>query len=510
MTANGPDPAWGPPPSADRVRHRPSHAAYLAAAVGALVLVLALVGPLLAVRFLLPTIGRAVGGGPVAAGAGVGDPYFPDYGSAGYDALHYAIDLDWDVDRHSLQATTTITARATEALQSFFVDLALTVESVEVDGRPATFGRDGFQDVLITPSVPIATDTQFTVVITYSGRPQDVERKGVARPVYVDGDEVVIAGEPESAAWWFPSDDHPSDPATVDLHVTVPTGTEVVSIGELVSRDTDADPATATWHWRSSDPVATYLIMLGIGQYELRESEADDRQVVYAVSERLSDTDRRAAFAALERTPTIIAELETTFGAYPFGQVGGFVPASGLWFDGLENQTRPTYKASSIISARFSTELLVHELSHMWFGDHVTLRQWDDLFDSEAYASWSAWEYADRKGGASADDELRSTYDYYKTRRGFWRITMIDPGRDHLFDAVYLRGPMTLQALRNVIGDPAFFRLTEDWAQTPGDRSLEQWMVKAQSVTARDLTPFFDAWIYGDTAPADTASNGLR
>ena len=87
---------------------------------------------------------------------------------------------------------------------------------------------------------------------------------------------------------------------------------------------------------------------------------------------------------------------------------------------------------------------------------------------------------------------------------------MIDPGRSHLFDAVYVRGPMTLQALRNVICDETFFRFTREWAQAPGSRSLEEWMAAAQAATTVDLDPFFQAWIYSRGAPARTPENGFR
>ena len=60
----------------------------------------------------------------------------------------------------------------------------------------------------------------------------------------------------------------------------------------------------------------------------------------------------------------------------------------------------------------------------------------------------------------------------------FWTVTMIDPGPDKLFDTVYTRGPMTLQALHNVIGDRAFDGLVRGWAQGGGARSLEDFMVR--------------------------------
>jgi aminopeptidase N len=150
-----------------------------------------------------------------------------------------------------------------------------------------------------------------------------------------------------------------------------------------------------------------------------------------------------------------------------------------------------------------------HELTHSWFGDNVTVRQWNDIFDNEGYASWGQWAYVAGTGGEPPNDELNRAYDALKNKPDFWRITMIDPGRDHLFDAVYERGPMLLQALRNRVGDPAFLALARWWAQHRGTRSLEEWMLKAQSTTRIDLTPFFEAWVYGTTPPARTKANGF-
>jgi aminopeptidase N len=105
---------------------------------------------------------------------------------------------------------------------------------------------------------------------------------------------------------------------------------------------------------------------------------------------------------------------------------------------------------------------------------------------------------------------MNAAYERRHDRAEFWQITMIDPSREHLFDTVYVRGPMALQGLRNVIGDDAFFKLARDWAQSPGSRTLEEWMVMAQSETTVDLGPFFQAWIFAATAPARTAENGFR
>jgi aminopeptidase N len=146
----------------------------------------------------------------------------------------------------------------------------------------------------------------------------------------------------------------------------------------------------------------------------------------------------------------------------------------------------------------------------MWFGDNVTLREWNDIFNNEAYASWAQWGLAERTGGRTANAALNAAYERTKDEGRFWQVTMIDPGADDLFSTVYVRGPMALQALRNVIGDEAFFALARDWSQRPGSRSLEDWMAAAQSHTTIDLQPFFDAWIFAPVAPERTAANGFR
>ncbi len=168
------------------------------------------------------------------------------------------------------------------------------------------------------------------------------------------------------------------------------------------------------------------------------------------------------------------------------------------------------YNATSMLDRDFAPQLITHELAHMWFGDQVTLRQWNDIFVNEAYASWAEWGYDERAGGPAAADLLDRTYERTKGNAAFWQVTMIDPGKDRMFDTVYVRGPMALQALRTVLGDDAFFKLARDWSAEPGTRSLEEWMIKAQSYTTTDLVPFFQAWIFAPTAPARTAANGFR
>ena len=443
---------------------------------------------------------------------GVGDPYFPDYGNGGYDAIKYTVEVDFDPTSQTLTGKTIISARATARLKHFYLDLALPATKVLVDDAKAAFALEGFQDLRITPAKPVKAGQEFSVTVEYAGTPGSVRQPGTEdSPWRSSQDEWLVAGEPEASAWWYPANDHPADPALLDVSVRVPRTYQAISVGRLVSRDTGQEAEFDTWHWQTSQPAPTYATFLAIGRYSIREGEADGRPFVYAVSEQIAQQDRDRIFGALERTPTAIRELEAFAGPYPYTETGGIVPAIDLWFAGLETATRPVYHRGALLDEEYSDELLVHELAHMWFGDHVTLLQWNDIFTNEAFASWAHWEVVERRGGRSTDAQLDRTYRATRRDQDFWRVTMIDPGKDELFGPVYVRGPMTLTALDNVMGDVAFDALIRSWAQQPsGPRSLEDFMAAAQSHTAVDLGPFFQDWVYDTDAPARTKANGLR
>jgi aminopeptidase N len=496
---------------------RPHRGAYLLAAIMPVILLIAMaipVGVAWSIARLRQAPGSATTPPPADPNAidgkpGLGDPYYPQAGNSGYDVAKYQIVINWDPATQTITGTTTISAQATQQLNSFYFDLVLHTDRVTVNGVPAESVARGFSDVYVKPAEPITAGSSFQVVVGYSGKPGDIKQTDV-QPWWSTNSEWTAAGEPESAAWWYPSNDHPSDPALMEVSIRVPAGMEAISVGRLESADTGNEKDFNTWHWVARQPMATYVNFVSIGQYELRQGLDRGRPYVYAVSAQLSPEDRKKAFAALMSSAERIRTLETMFGPYPFSEFGGIVPAHKLLFGGLETQTRPVYDARSILNAGFESGLLDHELAHMWFGDNVTVRQWNDIFISEAYASWAQWGARERRGGRKANDSLNRAYDRLVNNDNFWKITMIDPGKAHLFDAVYVRGPMALQALRNVIGDEAFFKLARDWSQAPGSRTLEEWMAAAQSHTTVDLGPFFRAWIYSPTVPARTTANGFR
>jgi hypothetical protein len=196
---------------------------------------------------------------------GIGDPYFPLDGNGGYDVRHYDLDVTYDPETDVLSGTATIRARATQNLSAFNLDFAgLNVRSVHVDGRPADWSRDG-DELTVTPTRGLRDRTRFTTVIRYDGIPETLpDGSGF---IHTD-DGALVVGQPAVADTWFPVNDHPLDKASFTIVITAPTGLEAVSNGIL--RGTRERRGWTTWTWDAREPMAPYLSMMAIGEFDLR------------------------------------------------------------------------------------------------------------------------------------------------------------------------------------------------------------------------------------------------
>jgi aminopeptidase N len=433
---------------------------------------------------------------------GIGDPYYPLDGGSGIDVARYRIRDAYDFDSGHLSGTTTLTITATGQLTRFSLDFLLPVSDVRLSTGSASYSQETEHELVITPEKPIAPGERFRVGVTYAGTPADLEYLGDSN-WHADAHEVVTVDEPHMAPWWFPANDHPSDKARMDISVTVPDGNEVVSNGALVSRRTPGD-GTTTFRWRAAEPMATYLAFFAAGPFTVSTGvTADGIPWVNAVSQQGTDQEQRDAQHMVAMTPELVTWLASRLGDYPFGQTGGVISSLDVGFS-LETQTRPVY---GFFVPLGYPPLLVHELAHQWFGDTVSVQRWQDIWLNEGFATFMQWMYDEDLGRRTAQSWMQGAYE-----SGTDWSAIGTPNPDDLFaEAVYARGAMTLQALRNRIGDEAFWTALHTWVDDHryGNATTADFIALAERVSGEDLEAFFDAWLYADERPAESADNGL-
>ncbi|GGK67887.1 metallopeptidase [Sphaerisporangium melleum] len=431
-----------------------------------------------------------------SAGApGLGDPYFPDQGNGGYDVRHYDIAFRYDPATRRMDATSTITAVATQDLDRFDLDFrGPDISSLKVGEHPASFTRTG-QELVVTPRPKLKTGDTFTVQVAYAGTPPVITDPDGSIEGWVPTDDgAFVPGEPQGAPSWFPANDHPTDKATFTFHATVPEGITAVGNGRLVSQKTSG--GWTTFLWDSSEPMATYLATVTLGNFTVDRSTTPSGIPVYtAVDPRLVTQSA----AAVAKIPDIVEYFSTIFGPYPFGSTGAIIDRAPDVGYALESQTKPIFSSAPGVGT------MAHELAHQWYGDSVSLTKWSDIWLNEGFATYASWLWTEHSGGTTAQATFNSGSNYGRAATSsFWQTVTTDPGPVDMFGNVpYNRGAMTLHALRGKIGDAAFFRLVKEWATDHryGNTDTAAFITHAERVSGMNLTSFFNTWLHQKGKP---------
>lgn len=431
--------------------------------------------------------------------AGVGDPYFPTLGNAGYDVLHYEIVLAVDPETASLIGHTSIEAQSTEGLSSFNLDFTgPEIVTVEVEGAVADHERAA-GELVIRPAEALNAGETFVVQVSYSGLPQVIEDP--AGPELLgwrqEGDTIYTLGQPRGAEAWYPVNNHPSDKATYTFRLTVADPYVAVANGVLVAIEPSAAGNTFVWEMRQ--PLASYLAGVSVGRYERIESRA---HVEVLIRDYVRTDSAALAEQVFGRTAEILEFFEDQFGAYPFEVYGVVVPdASG--FLAMENQTMSLFGhalVERLAADRVQGEIFVaHELAHQWFGNSVTPENWQEIWLNEGFATYASWLWLEHSRGTDLlESQVEASYAWLNANR---HVPPGDPGRDSMFHpSVYQRGALTLHALRLTLGTESFQALVREWIERfrHANVTTADFVALAEEMSGLQLGDFFDRWIYDD------------
>ena len=482
---------------------------------------------------------------------GTDDDLYPQTGNGGYDAEHYDIDLIYDPVTNLFETgtKTTMTATATQDLSEFTMDFqdigvtSVTVNGVAADsfshaaaepvmGAPAT----ELQKLVIDPAGPgIEEGEPMEVVVEYAGEPQlivdpDESWEGWIPACYMESEVEVCDGgftvnEPNGAQGWFPSNNYPTDKATFATSVTVPDGYEAVGMGELLSNPDNPDD-TETWNWSEDDPTSTYLTTATTGQFDLTtpsitESLTGRLIPQYNFVEATATPEQQASIAtALGRTEEMHNFLANRFGTYPYdsnGVVADRVP--GVCY-ALENATKSHFAGNCSTGAPgVSQSTLVHEISHQWMGNAVTLEEWDDIWFQEGWAQWVAWSWNFTDGTSANSPGGQWNTNYAGPTDPKWDTIPTELNDDpvDLFSTfpTYTRGAMTYEGYRQIVGTQKFFEFARELQEryaydNVSSEEVVALMIEVSEFEGDDLElleDYFDQWLYQAGRPTITSDD---
>jgi aminopeptidase N len=426
------------------------------------------------------------------------DSYYPDYGSAVVDALHYQLDLTWNQHRRTLQGRERLVFRAARTATSVPLDLSehLAVSRVAVDGHAVTPSRSASR---LSLPVAVRAGTVHTVDIVYAGTPRPVKPPTTRTDeealgfITRSGGRAYTMQEPYGAFTWFAVNDQPADKALYDFTLHVPAPFVGVANGRLLGRRTAGGVTTTRWHL--DEPAASYLTTVAFDRFR----HTSLGKVNGTPISSWTPANRPGLVKKLRFMPRAFRWLERQLGRYPFDTLSLVVVPSR---SAMETQTMITEGSTKYT---LQQDTIVHEMSHQWYGDQVTPNDWRDVWMSEGMAMYVQYRWEEQAEGATPGSLLDYDTTYYDNslRKTYGAPGAYDP-LSFASSNVYLPPARMWWRLSQRLGHAKFNRLLRKWPATHAHTStsreaLADWW---SNRSGQDLHGFFRQWLLAKSDPS--------
>nr|WP_237686349.1 aminopeptidase N [Arthrobacter jiangjiafuii] len=453
------------------------------------------------------------------------------------DAYHVELDLSsaQDPETAGFRSRSTITFRCARPGGSTFLDFIHGgVSSVTLNGRelPLDLAVDGSRIHLADLALENTVTVDGTALYSRSG-------EGMHRFTDpADGQTYLYTQyEPADARRVFADFEQPDLKASFTFAVTAPSDWVVASNGAEVTR-TPLDAASATasaapqcsrWEFAPTQRISTYITSVLAGPYFKAEDfwsgVLDDGSVLeiplgaYCRASLAEYFDPQNVFDITKRG---LDYFHTLFAyPYPFGKYDqAFVPEYNL--GAMENPGLVTFTEAYVFRSKATeaqyearANTILHEMAHMWFGDLVTMKWWDDLWLKESFADYmgalavanatdftNSWvSFANRrKAWAYVQDQLPTTHPIVAD------ITDLEAAKQNFDGITYAKGASVLKQLVAYVGFDAFIEAARGYFRDHayGNTTLTDLLNALSSASGRDMGVWSRLWLQTAGVPTLT------
>ena len=435
--------------------------------------------------------------------------------------IEYEVTLDLNRGAEVFGSRTVVRFAATPGANTFIDLIARDVREITLNGRsidPAsafTDSRIALENLEATNELVVDADCMYTN--TGEGLHRFVDP--------VDGEVYLYSQfEVPDSRRMYTVFEQPDLKATFRFTVTAPEQWAVVSNSPTPEPTRHGD-GTATWAFVPTDRISSYITALVAGPYESTFSEltsASGRVIPLGVYGRKSLWHHLDADYIFDKTREGFAYFEEKFKfPYPFAKYDQlFVPEFNA--GAMENAGAVTFTETYVFRGKVTDAVkerrvvtILHELAHMWFGDLVTMKWWNDLWLNESFAEWAstiataeatewteAWTTfnAMEKSWAYRQDQLPSTHPVVA------EINDLEDVQVNFDGITYAKGGSVLKQLAAWVGIEQFFAGVASYFEKYQWTNTEvgDLLAELEATSGRDLSDWSKKWL--ETAGVNTLS----
>lgn len=404
-----------------------------------------------------------------------------------------------------------------ETVDSFYLDgPGITIKEAKLNGKDINYKTDA-NGIAFWPDKTLKWGEKDSLAIVYEAYP----RKGIYFIGWNDPDnlsrkQIWTQGQGIDNRHWFPCYDTPNDKLLTEVYVKFNKEYKVLSNGVKVAEKEMKD-GTKLWHYKMGHPHQSYLVMLGIGKYEIKESKSKSGTPLYTWY--YPEWKDRVEWC-YKYNEKIFDFLESEIGV-PYGwETYSQIPVQDFMFGAMENTTATLFGDFFMVDARSYNDrnyvaVNAHELAHQWFGDYVSARSGNSHWLQESFAT----HY-----NVLAEKECFGQ-DHFDWQRRMACITSIGTADKKAIShsetptaLIYQKGSQVLEMLKYVVGRETYNRsvkrylLAHKYENVDSDDLLNAF----QDESGYGLEWFWDEWVYRGGEPSynvlfeDIAIDGKR
>ncbi len=329
---------------------------------------------------------------------------------------------------------------------------------------------------------------------------------------------------PDRARTIFPCFDQPDMKSLFTLTLEVPSAWRAVANGVITREDSTSVPGRNRISFKETEPLSTYLFSFVAGKLTREVYSRNGRDI--SIYHRETDPGKVAQCPAIADEVFDALEWQEDFTGvpYPFAKYDVII-LPGFQYGGMEHTGATLYADRRMFLDEHSTlnerlgrsALIAHETSHMWFGDYVTMRWFDDVWTKEVFANYFASRIVEPLY-PDVNHRLNFIRDYIPASYSEDRTAGANPIKqelDNLRNAglvygniIYDKSPVIMEMLVRVLGEDAFRQGIREYVTTYayGNATWDGLIHILDKYTEEDLAAWSEVWVNQKGMPEISAS----